>query len=82
MAVDRSRCRPTRAEALEQLPPAYSLALRLRVAGLAEGLIAECLGVEPEALGPLFEVAEAKLSALRDEPRPGGEEASRHPDRG
>lgn len=59
----------TRAEALGHLPPAYSLALRLRAAGLPVALIAECLDVEPEALGPLFEVAEAKLAALLDDAR-------------
>jgi hypothetical protein len=56
-----------RAEALAHLPPVYSLALRLRDAGLAEGLIAECLAVEREALGPLLEVADAKLAAALGE---------------
>lgn len=55
------------AVALAHLPPAYSLALRLRDAGLAEGLIAECLAVEREALGPLLEVADAKLAAALGE---------------
>lgn len=53
-----------RMEALRQLPPVYSLALRLRDEGLTENLMAECLAVEPEALGPLLEVAEAKLAAI------------------
>jgi hypothetical protein len=46
------------------LPAVYSLALRLREAGLADELIAECLAVEREALGPLWDVAEAKLAAI------------------
>lgn len=59
-----------RAEALANLPPAYSLALRLRDAGVADRLIAECLAVEVEALGPLLEVAHAKLAAaLGETPR-------------
>jgi hypothetical protein len=53
-----------RAEALLRLPVSYSLALRLRDAGLSQELIAECLGIEPEALGPLLVVAEAKLAAI------------------
>lgn len=74
MPADRHSHRPTRAEALAHLPPAYSLALRLRDAGVADGLIAECLAVEPEAIRPLFDVAEAKLAALLEAPPrgPGG----------
>lgn len=53
-------------EALGRLPGVYSLGLRLRGAGLPDELIAECLAVEPEAIGPLLEVAEAKLAALLD----------------
>jgi hypothetical protein len=54
----------------ERLPRAYSLALELRDAGLPEHLIAERVGVEPEAVGPLLAVADAKLAALRDDPPP------------
>lgn len=54
----------SRAEALTRLPPVYSLALRLRDAHLPPGLIAECLVVEPEAVGPLLDLADAKLAAL------------------
>ncbi|MGH3549402.1 MAG: hypothetical protein ACRDQU_15115 [Pseudonocardiaceae bacterium] len=53
-----------RAEALRHLPGAYSLALRLRDAGLPDELIAECLAMEREALDPLLDVAEAKLAAI------------------
>lgn len=51
-----------RAAAIRRLPPAYSLALRLRDVGVSGELIAECVGIEPEGMGPLFEVAEAKLA--------------------
>ena len=53
-----------RAEALRHLPGAYSLAFRLREAGLPGELIAECLAMEREALEPLLNVAEAKLAAI------------------
>lgn len=53
----------SRTEALGRLPAAHSLALRLRDAGLSAELIAESLGIEPEALGPLLVVAEEKLAA-------------------
>ncbi|MGB8960530.1 MAG: hypothetical protein WCC38_01040 [Pseudonocardiaceae bacterium] len=55
---------PRRAEAMRNLPGAYSLALRLRAAGVTDELIAECLAVEREALDPLLDVAEAKLAAI------------------
>lgn len=59
----------SRTEAVAHLPPAYSLALQLHDAGVADGLIAECLAVEMEALGPLLEVATAKLAAAMGEVR-------------
>lgn len=52
--------------ALDSLPEAYATALRLRRQGLEEGAIAERLGLEPQAVGPLLRLAEAKLAALRD----------------
>ncbi len=55
-----------RAEAMPRLPGAYSLALRLRDAGLPAELIAECLAVEQEALDPLLNVAQAKLTGILD----------------
>lgn len=55
-----------RAEALEALPGTYSLALRLREAGVADDLLAECLHVEPEAVGPLLALADAKLAAIME----------------
>lgn len=59
-----------RAVALNRLPSAHSLALRLRDAGLPADLIAECVGIEPEALGPLLVVAEEKLAAALHGLRP------------
>jgi hypothetical protein len=53
-----------RTEAMRHLPGTYSLALRLRDAGLTNELIAECLAVEREALDLLLQVAEAKLAAI------------------
>lgn len=56
-----------RAEALRRLPATHSLALRLTDAGLSAELIAECLGIERESIGPLLVVAEAKLAAILSE---------------
>jgi hypothetical protein len=53
-----------RTEAIRRLPGAYSLALRLRDAGLTDELIAECLAMQPQALDPLLHVAEAKLATM------------------
>jgi hypothetical protein len=61
--MDRSRT-----DALGRLPAAHALAITLRDAGLPAGLIAQCLDVEPESLGPLLDVAEAKLAAILREP--------------
>ena len=49
---------------MQLLTPIHSLALRLHDAHLPDSLIAECLRIEPGALGPLLEVAQAKLAAL------------------
>lgn len=46
------------------MPSADSLTLRLRDAGLADELIAECLAVEREALDSPLNVAEAKLFVI------------------
>jgi DNA-directed RNA polymerase specialized sigma24 family protein len=50
--------------ALDQLPEAHAAVLRLRDLGLSERTIAERLGLEPEAVGPLLRLAEAKRAAL------------------
>ena len=65
-----SPVRDPRVEALRRLPPVHSLALRLREAGVPTGLMAECLRIEPEAIGPLLAVAEAKLATILDEVQP------------
>jgi hypothetical protein len=51
-------------EALTRLPRPYALALRLRAAGVDDALIADCVGVEPESLPALLEIATAKLDNL------------------
>ncbi|HSS09641.1 MAG TPA: hypothetical protein VLL25_07145 [Acidimicrobiales bacterium] len=50
--------------ALSRLPRTYALALRLRQVGADQQLIADCLDIELQAVGPLLSVADAKLSAL------------------
>jgi DNA-directed RNA polymerase specialized sigma24 family protein len=59
MAVDPVR----RRHGLERLPLPYSTALRLRDEGLSDELIAKCVGIEPEAVATMLELAEAKLAA-------------------
>lgn len=54
-----------REHALRKLPLPYSLALRLRDAGIARDLICDYVGVEDAALDGLFRIAEAKLIALQ-----------------
>lgn len=53
-----------RGEALDQLPARYAVALRLVESGAEPGLIARALGIEPESVGPLLQLADAKLSEL------------------
>ena len=53
-----------RDEALAQLPRAHALALRLQELGAEPALIADCLGIEPEAVAPLLQVAAAKLTRV------------------
>jgi hypothetical protein len=52
-----------REKALRELPLPYSLALRLRDAGVAPEVICEYVGVELTALEGLYQLAEAKLAA-------------------
>lgn len=54
---------------MDRLPLPYSEALRLRDAGVADPVIAEILGIEPEAMSTLMRVAEAKLAAARSRDR-------------
>jgi hypothetical protein len=53
-----------RAGAIAGLPTVYALALRLRDDGEPPDRIAKLLGIEPEAVGPLLEVASAKLEEM------------------
>jgi hypothetical protein len=55
------------ADPFEQLPEAHALALRLRDAGADDELIAVCLQIEPEGVGPLLRIAAAKLQRLQRE---------------
>ena len=55
--------RQDRDAALDRLPLPYSMALRMRDAGIEDRVIAACVGVEPEALQALLTIAYAKLVA-------------------
>lgn len=59
------------ARALERLPTAYAVALRLRDAGASDETIAEALGVDVLSLPVLLELAEAKLAAIEKRLGPG-----------
>jgi hypothetical protein len=48
-----------------QLPLALAVALRLRDVGATDDLIASALAIEPEGVGPLLMVAQAKLDNIR-----------------
>ena len=50
-----------REQGLDLIPVAHSRALRLEEAGAPPSVIAEALGIDPEAVGPLLEIAERKL---------------------
>jgi hypothetical protein len=50
---------------LRRLPNPYSLALRLRDAGVEDDLICSYLTLEPEALPTFLRLAEAKLTAVQ-----------------
>ena len=54
-----------REQALRRLPLPYSLALRLRDAGVAVDVICEYVNVEQAALDGLYRIAEAKLLAAQ-----------------
>jgi hypothetical protein len=59
----------SREAALRKLPLPYSLALRLRDAGVASEVVCEYVDIEEASLAGLYEVAEAKLIALQEESR-------------
>ena len=52
-----------RTESLQRLPLPYATALRMRDAGIADDVIAECVGVDVDTLPTFMRVAEAKLAA-------------------
>jgi hypothetical protein len=54
-----------REQALRRLPLPYSLALRLRDAGVAAEVICQYVNVEWAALDGLYRIAEAKLLAAQ-----------------
>ena len=54
-----------REQALRKLPLPYSLALRLRDAGVAAEVICEYVNVEQVALNGVYRIAEAKLLAAQ-----------------
>jgi hypothetical protein len=53
----------SRENALRKLPLPYSLALRLRDAGVAREVVSEYAGVDEAATDGVYRIAEAKLSA-------------------
>lgn len=55
-----------REQALRRLPLPYSLALRLRDAGVAADVICQYLDVEHAALDGMYRIADAKLVALQE----------------
>jgi hypothetical protein len=57
-----------RPESLQRLPLPYATALRLRDAGISDEVIAECVGVDLDALPTFMRVAEAKLAAASNDP--------------
>jgi hypothetical protein len=54
-----------REQALRRLPLPYSLALRLRDAGVAADVICQYINVEHVALEGFYRIAEAKLLAVQ-----------------
>lgn len=52
---------------MERLPLPYATALRLRDAGVADDVIAQSVGVDPDALPTFMRLAEAKLAAAASE---------------
>lgn len=55
-------------QALDDLPVALAVALRLHRAGADRRLIGIALGIEPGGVEPLVQIAEAKLRRLRRPP--------------
>jgi hypothetical protein len=51
--------------ALEQLPRSYRIGLRLRALGADNGLIADCLGIDPDSIITLLEIGARKLEHIQ-----------------
>jgi hypothetical protein len=56
---------------IRRLPLALAIGLRLYEAGAPDTLIATGLGIEPEGVPPMLELARAKLSRIQTS-QPGG----------
>jgi hypothetical protein len=54
-----------REQALRKLPLPYSLALRLRDAGVAPDVVCEYLHIDEASLEGFYHIAEAKLAAAQ-----------------
>jgi hypothetical protein len=54
-------------QGLRKLPLPYSLALRLRDAGVAAEVVAEYLAVEEASMERVYRIAEAKLIAVQEQ---------------
>jgi uncharacterized membrane protein YccC len=67
--------RPDARPGPEYLPPAHALALGLRDAGADRTLISAALGIPPQGLDSLVEVADAKLAKLHADHRQTGHSA-------
>lgn len=67
-----------REAALRRLPVPYSLALRLREAGVAREVICEYVGVDVSSLDGFFRIAEQKLTALQQQREPEVDEGIRN----
>ena len=50
--------------AFSRLPETHAAALRLRARGLDHDAIATALLIDPQAVAPLLQIADAKLAAL------------------
>lgn len=55
--------------ALRRLPEAYSLALRLTEAGVAEPVLCEYLRIDPEGLETLVDLGRRKLASELQKPQ-------------
>jgi hypothetical protein len=63
---------------IRRLPLALAIGLRLHEAGAADTLIATGLGIEPEGVPPMLDLARAKLGTLQAA-RPNNDHHEPHP---